>query len=263
MPGTTISVSLATGKIPLVIGAPPQFENAGFNIKAPLAWIAQWQDPADFQMIVRPGISSVADLKGKVIGTTVPGSSTQLLASVALEKAGLTQHDYSFLAMGDIPSEVAAFYAGTVSALVLPASSLQPIINNIPGTKIAFDYYEQKVPWIGAGVVAYRPWAEKNADAVVAILNSLNQALKLVHADPTSVEPTIAKFVGAHSQASIDLQMKYLRERTLQMLSPVSIETLKSIYGAVREASGNSGLSEAYAESMVDNTYVKKISESK
>ena len=71
-----------------------------------------------------PGFKSVADLKGKKIGVTAPGSSTQILANFVLAKAGLKPADVSFIGVGAGTGAVAAMRAGQVDAI----SNLDPVI---------------------------------------------------------------------------------------------------------------------------------------
>ena len=257
-PSTVVS-SLVTGRMQMVLGAPPQYDVGASNSNAPIQWIAQWQDPADFEMIVRPGIATMADLKGKVIATTALGSSTALLAAVALQRAGLRVEDFKILPMGDVGSEIAAVASGAASSLVLPASSVEPLLCKIPGSKIIYDFYGEKVPWIGAGVVGYRPWLEKNPAAVTAVLTALNKALILVHTNPALAQPSVSKFVGSSSPTAADTQFKYLVERTPPGLRLVNVRTLESIYAAVRVAGNGSGPTTGFAKTAVDNSYLQKM----
>ena len=255
----TITSSLATGKIQFVVGTPPQYDIGAYNAKVPIEWLAQWQDPADFQMIVRPGIASLADLKGKAIATTSVGSTTALLAAVALQKAGLQLSDFKILPMGDVGSEIAAVATGAASSLVLPASSVQPLLARIPGSKVAYDFYEAKVPWIGAGIVAYQPWVAKNEAATIAVLSGLNKALALVHTNPDLAKPSVAKFVGADTQAVADLQFKFFSTRTPAALQPVNVHTFELIYQAVRATDNGAGPPDSFAKASVNNSYVEKM----
>ena len=259
MSPSTIVSSLVTGRVQLVIGAPPQYDVGAFNANVPLQWIAQWQDPADFEMIARPGIATLADLKGKVIATTALGSSTAILAEMGLQRAGLKLDDFKILPMGDVGSEIAAVASGAASSLVLPASSVEPLLAQIPGSKIVYDFYGEKIPWIGAGVVGYRPWLEKNPTAVVAVLSALNKALNFVHSNPAQAQLSVTKFVGSPTPAAADTQFKYLLERTTSGLKPVSLKTLESIYAAVRAASNGSGPTTEYAKQAYNNSYLQKM----
>lgn len=71
-----------------------------------------------------PNFRSVADLKGKKIGVTAPGSSTNVLANYVLAKAGLKPSDVSFVGVGAANGAVAAMRAGQIDAI----SNLDPVI---------------------------------------------------------------------------------------------------------------------------------------
>lgn len=66
-----------------------------------------------------------ADLKGKKIGVTAPGSSTNMLVNFVLAKAGLTPQDASFIGVGSAASAVAAIKKGEIEAI----SHLEPVIS--------------------------------------------------------------------------------------------------------------------------------------
>ena len=72
-----------------------------------------------------PNFKSVADLKGKKIGVTAPGSSTNVMANFVLAKAGLKPSDVSFVGVGASNGAVAAMRAGQIDAI----SNLDPVIS--------------------------------------------------------------------------------------------------------------------------------------
>ena len=71
-----------------------------------------------------PGFKSVADLKGKKIGVTAPGSSTNVMANFVLAKAGIKPTDVSIIGVGTANGAVAAMRAGQIDAI----SNLDPVI---------------------------------------------------------------------------------------------------------------------------------------
>ena len=71
-----------------------------------------------------PNYKSIADLKGKKIGVTAPGSSTNVLANFVLAKAGLRPSDVSIIGVGAGSGAVAAMRSGQVDAM----SNLDPVI---------------------------------------------------------------------------------------------------------------------------------------
>ena len=71
-----------------------------------------------------PHYKSVADLKGKKLGVTAPGSSTNVLANFVLGKAGLKPGDVSIIGVGAGSGAVAAMRSGQIDAI----SNLDPVI---------------------------------------------------------------------------------------------------------------------------------------
>ncbi|MDP9045740.1 MAG: ABC transporter substrate-binding protein [Pseudomonadota bacterium] len=71
-----------------------------------------------------PNFRSVAQLKGKKLGVTAPGSSTQVLANFVLAKAGLKPADVSYIGVGAGNGAVAAMRTGQIDAI----SNVDPVI---------------------------------------------------------------------------------------------------------------------------------------
>jgi NitT/TauT family transport system substrate-binding protein len=71
-----------------------------------------------------PDFRSLADLKGRKIGVTAPGSSTHVMTNFVLAKAGLKPADVSIIGVGAAQGAVAALRAGQIDAL----SNLDPVI---------------------------------------------------------------------------------------------------------------------------------------
>src|SRR6195952_2907326 len=71
-----------------------------------------------------PNFKSVAELKGKKLGVTAPGSSTNVLANFVLAKAGLKPTDVSIVGVGAGSGAVAAMRAGQIDAM----SNLDPVV---------------------------------------------------------------------------------------------------------------------------------------
>jgi len=71
-----------------------------------------------------PNFKTVADLKGKKLGVTAPGSSTNVLANFVLAKVGLRPGDVSIIGVGTGSGAVAAMRSGQIDAI----SNLDPVI---------------------------------------------------------------------------------------------------------------------------------------
>jgi NitT/TauT family transport system substrate-binding protein len=75
-----------------------------------------------FQVLVEKGISRPDLLKGKSVGVTRFGSSTDFAARYALEKWGLTPHkEVTLLELGSMPNLLAALASGKIQGAMLSA----------------------------------------------------------------------------------------------------------------------------------------------
>ena len=135
-----------------------------------------------------PGFKTVADLKGKKIGVTAPGSSTQVLANFVLAKAGLKPADVSIIGVGAGSGAVAAMRAGQVDAI----SNLDPVITLlqrsgdlkiVSDTRIVAEADKAFGGPMPAGCL-YAPQAfiDKNPATVQAIANAIVKADKWIQA---------------------------------------------------------------------------------
>src|SRR6187402_3687482 len=64
-----------------------------------------------------PNYKTVADLKGKKIGVSAPGSSTNMMANLVLSRAGLKPGDVSFIGVGTAAGALTALRSGQIDAM--------------------------------------------------------------------------------------------------------------------------------------------------
>ena len=133
-----------------------------------------------------PNFKSVADLKGKKIGVTAPGSSTNVMANFVLAKAGLKPTDVSIVGVGASSGAVAAMRSGQIDAI----SNLDPMITILARAgdiKIVSDTRDVAVadavfggPMPAACLYAPVTFIEKNPNVVQALTNAIVRADKWI-----------------------------------------------------------------------------------
>jgi NitT/TauT family transport system substrate-binding protein len=87
-------------------------------------WLA-----APHGVYVRPGIASMADLKGKTVAVSAPGSFPEIFARAAFEKAGIPAGQVRFAAMGSDTDRYKALIAGVVDGAII-SNEYVPISGN-------------------------------------------------------------------------------------------------------------------------------------
>ena len=133
-----------------------------------------------------PGYKSVADLKGKKIGVTAPGSSTNVLANFVLGKAGIKPTDVSIIGVGAGSGAVAALRSGQIDAI----SNLDPVITLLARSgdlKIVSDTRvvaeADKVfggPMPAGCLYAQQSFLDKNPATAQALVNAIVRADKWI-----------------------------------------------------------------------------------
>ncbi|MDP1898853.1 MAG: ABC transporter substrate-binding protein [Rubrivivax sp.] len=135
-----------------------------------------------------PGYKTVADLKGKKIGVSAPGSSTNVMVNFILAKAGLKPSDVSIIGVGTAQGAAAAMRSGQIDAL----SNLDPVITLLQRSgdlKVVADTRvvaeADKIfggPMPAACMYAPQSFIDKNPLTVQAITNAIVRANKWIQA---------------------------------------------------------------------------------
>lgn len=145
-----------------------------------------------------PDYKSLADLKGKKIGVTAPGSSTNMMADFVLDKAGLKPTDVSFIGVGASAGAVSAVRSGQVDAI----ANLDPVITMleqkneikvIADTRTLKDTQEIFGGPMPAGTLyAKESFVQNNPKTVQALTNAMVRALHwLQKAGPSDIVKTV------------------------------------------------------------------------
>ncbi|MEM5386107.1 ABC transporter substrate-binding protein [Paraburkholderia phymatum] len=127
---------------------------------------------------------SIADLNGKKIGVTAPGSSTSIMAGFVLAKAGLTAKDVSFIGVGAGAGAIAALQSGQIDAL----ANLDPVMTKlersgeirvVSDTRTLNDTHTVFGGNMPAGCLyASQAFISKNPNTTQALANAMVRALK-------------------------------------------------------------------------------------
>jgi NitT/TauT family transport system substrate-binding protein len=135
-----------------------------------------------------PNFKTVADLKGKKLGVTAPGSSTNVLANFVLAKAGLKPSDVSIVGVGAGSGAAAAMRSGQIDAM----SNLDPVITLlvrsgdmkvVSDTRVVAE--ADKIfggPMPAGCLYAPQSFVDKNPATVQALTNAIVRANKWIQA---------------------------------------------------------------------------------
>jgi ABC-type nitrate/sulfonate/bicarbonate transport system substrate-binding protein len=126
-----------------------------------------------YQLIGGKGLKSLADLKGRSVGSNGPTTiATTALVSILQKGAGLTpERDYSFVAVGTAGARTAALAAGKIDAIAAyPPYAYKLVDDGFPMLGAEKQYVP---PYVQGTLVVNRDWAQANRPLLVAILKTM------------------------------------------------------------------------------------------
>lgn len=137
-------------------------------------------DKPSFDMIARPNISGVQQMRGKKLGISAPGSLTEILARQILIAHKVPLDQVVMLPLGTSDVTYLALKAGTIDATML----------QVPQTFIAQDEGYRKIAAgadvyraVQGGLTATRAVITGRPDVVTRVLRATHKALQLIRND--------------------------------------------------------------------------------
>ena len=145
-----------------------------------------------------PNFKTIADLKGKKIGVTAPGSSTSMMSNFVLAKGGLKPTDVSYIGVGASAGALSALRSGSIDVIV----NLDPLITMLQQDneiRIISDTRTLKDtntvfggPMPAATLYASTDFIKKYPNTTQALTNAMVRALKwLQKATPADVAKVV------------------------------------------------------------------------
>ena len=131
-----------------------------------------------------PNYKTIADLRGKKIGVTAPGSSTNMMANLVLSRGGLKSSDVSFIGVGTAAGALAALRSGQIDAIsntdpvmtMLEQKGDVKIISDTRTLKGTLEVFGGTMP--AACLYAPVEFIEKNPNTCQAMTNAIVRGLK-------------------------------------------------------------------------------------
>ena len=131
-----------------------------------------------------PNYKTIADLRGKKIGVSAPGSSTNMMANLVLSRGGVTSSDVSFVGVGTAAGALVALRSGQIDAIsntdpvmtMLEQKGDVKIISDTRTLKGTLELFGGTMP--AACLYAPVEFVQKNPNTCQAMTNAIVRGLK-------------------------------------------------------------------------------------
>src|SRR5436853_297211 len=169
---------------------------------APLITVAGIYNRTFFELIARRDIKSLAELKGKTVGISRYGASTEYALRFGLKANGIDpDKQIKMLAVGEDAARIAGLQNGTLAA----------IVSQVPANFFAYKVGGHTLLPLGeymetllAGVGVSQKKLEQNRDEVKRVVRAPLRALDFMQAQPIEAKNLIQKRLGVSEMDIVD-----------------------------------------------------------
>jgi NitT/TauT family transport system substrate-binding protein len=198
VPPGYIKAGIVTAPIDIGGGTPMIYRVANSANAIHRILLATTESTIRDHVIAAPNIASVADLKGRRLGYSVPGAVTHLGALAWIKKMGWEPgREITLVGSGNALNPLKE---GKEDALLGSAM----LIAMAPGMKLRdlIDLSQYKIPVAGSSILAEQNWLRTNRDTAARFVKSAVEAIALMKTDKSVFDAALAKWFAITDRAT-------------------------------------------------------------
>jgi len=250
--GSVVTQALLGGDVQFVrLGANAMIQSSlrGANLKM----IANTINTLVFSLMSRPEIQAAKDLKGKKVGVTRLGGSTDFALELALKKWGLRRGpDVAVLQAGGMPQLLGAISGGVVDAGVISPPT------NLTGAKLGLkelvDFGDIGIVYPNSPLATTQLFLEKNRGTALRLLRAYSEGIHRVKIDREGTIKVLAKYTKVQDPEILAELYRIYGVKYLEAIPKVRLDAVDEVLRSeVKSAAATK------ASDFVDNSLVVEL----
>lgn len=264
IPGGSTNVQvLVSGSLDLsqLSGAP----GVAANLEgADLVYFLGLLDKLNYQLVTRPEIKSIQQLKGRKFAVSRFGSSADFGMRALLKRAGVDPvKEATILQIGDEPSRIAAVSSGNVDGTVVNA----PFSSEAERLKlnVIADSVKMNIPFFNTGMLGSKRFMDKQERKVMNFLRAYLEAIKILKTERDYSIKALAQFTRVGNLKAIAEGYDYFNNQ-LQPVPYPSADAMQAVVAQLAESNprargvdAKAFVTDRYLKRLEDEGFVKKI----
>jgi ABC-type nitrate/sulfonate/bicarbonate transport system substrate-binding protein len=181
-----------------------------------------------YKLEVAKDIQNASDLKGKKIGISRVGSSSDIATRAGLKKLGLDpDKDVSLIQVGSLSARTAAMQTGAIQgAMANPPDTLK--LEDL-GFHVLIDLAEAKLPASNNGISIQTSYIAAHKDQVQKYVDSMVQAIAREKKDKAFTEQVLSKYLKIDDKRLLDAAYDYWIPATPTLPFPKAEQFVDSV----------------------------------
>ena len=254
--GSLLIQAMLSGEVPFAYGPSVPVINATLR-GADLVLIGNTGNSLVFSIMARPEIKQPAQLRGKKVGVTRLGGSTDWALDAALKQWGIERGQISVIQTGGMPEGLAGLTSGALDAVVLSPPS------NFRAAKAGMheleDVGQLKITFPNTPLSTTRSFIRANRDSALRFLRGFTSGLQRLRSDKEFSMKVLSKYTKVTDADTLGqlhqtYGVKYSGDR-IPFVRPESIDEI------LKRTPGKDAR-EAKAGDFIDNTLLQELDKS-
>jgi NitT/TauT family transport system substrate-binding protein len=213
-----------------------------------------------FVFMANPSISSIDQLKGKKIGVSNKGSTSDIATRVMLRRVGLDpDHDVTIVAVGSLQNRTAALLNGAIDGGL--AQPPEQLALQDKGFHVLYDLAAQKIPSSGDGIVVLRSWLNANHDVAQRYIDSIVEATVRAQQDRQLALQVLQKYLKTDDQRALNNTYDFFMGSVLTTYPSVSADQFAD--SLTQLSASNDKLKDFNVASIIDDSLVQNAMDRK
>jgi NitT/TauT family transport system substrate-binding protein len=211
----------------------------------------------DYILAAHPSIRRPEDLKGKRIGVSQIGSSTDFIARLAARRLGLIpDKDVQIAGIGGQGDRWTALTAGQVHATVLQSPfTLKARKGNYP---IFIDFSKEDFEYTIAGPLTTRSFIKSDRETVMNFMRGLADGMDFYRDEKN--KDRVIKFLGEYYRSNVVEELEETRRVYREVTPGLPIITVKAMENVVANDKNLAGMKLNFAE-ILDLSFLERLAQ--
>ena len=254
--GSLLIQSMISGDVPFAYGPSVPVINASLR-GADLVLIGNTGNSLVFSIMSRPEIKQPANLRGKKVGVTRLGGSTDWALDAALKQWGMERREVTVIQTGGMPEGLAGLIAGAFDAVVLsPPSNFRAAKS---GMHELVDAGQLKIIFPNTPLSTTESFIKSNRDTALRFMRGFTQGLNRLRNDKEFSMKVLSKYTKVNDTETLaQLHQTYGVRYSGDPIPYVRTEGVDEI---LKRTPGKEAR-EAKAGDFVDNSLLKDLEQS-
>jgi NitT/TauT family transport system substrate-binding protein len=221
-----------------------------------VAYIAAIANRVVLSLYGKREIQGLAGLKGRVMAVLTPGGTSDFLARILAQEAGLTPgKDIRILYMKSAPEILASLTQGNADAGIISAPmTLQA---RQLGFKEIVDVVGKNIPMVHSSLATTRDFVKEHRDRVRRFLQGYIEGIKIARSSPEETKKIVGKYTKISGQEDLEETYKTFvgAWEKVPYVSPAAVQTILNF-------STSPNAKTAKPEQFIDNSIIEELERS-